>query len=84
MPVLVERLLCIRGPAEVAWEPLHEAPAQTKSEALLCCRAQLIRMTKSPDEGPHVEAIMEPGLLCWSRNGGSARFLSSPLHAAEA
>lgn len=37
----------------VAWEPVREAPPQSESE--------LIRMTKSQDEGPHVEAIIEQG-----------------------
>lgn len=41
----------------VAWEPLREAPALSESAAA----AQLIRMKKSQDEGPYVEAIMEQG-----------------------
>ncbi|GLD48254.1 uncharacterized protein AKAME5_000226000 [Lates japonicus] len=71
-----------QGLPGVAWELLHGAPAQTESEALQSCKAQLIRMTKSPNEGPYVKAIMEQGLLCQSRNGGScAVALVSPPHS---
>lgn len=77
-------LFCIRGLPGVAWELLHEAPAQTESEALQCCKAQLIRMTKSPNEGPYVKAIMEQGSCAGAIMEALVQLRLSPLRTAEA
>lgn len=72
------------GLPEVAWELLHGAPAQTESEALRSCKAQLIRMTKSPNEGPYVKAIMEQGSCAGAVMEALVQLCSSPLRTAEA
>lgn len=68
----------------VAWELLRGAPAQTESEALLSCKAQLIRMTKSLNEGPYVKAIMEQGSCAGAVMEALVQLRSSPLRTAEA
>ncbi|KAF3705256.1 hypothetical protein EXN66_Car020947 [Channa argus] len=73
-----------KGLPGVAWELLHEAPAQTESEALQCCKAQLIRMTKSPNEGPYVKAIMERGSCAGAVMEALVQLCLSPLRTPEA
>ncbi|KAJ4924495.1 hypothetical protein JOQ06_003451, partial [Pogonophryne albipinna] len=68
----------------VAWELLHGAPAQPESEALQSCKEQLIRMTKSPNEGPYVDAIMERGSCAGAVMGALMQLRSSPHRTAEA